>query len=74
MLALYQGCFSPSYMRSIGARNGSGGRETVLELGYRHHLGTHLFVQPNLQLVVHPSGVPSIPTALVLGLQAGMRL
>lgn len=74
MLALYQGCFSPSYMRSIGARNGSGGRETVLELGYRHHLGTHLFVQPNLQLVVHPSGLPSIPTALVLGLQAGMRL
>ena len=74
MLALYQGRFSPSYMTSIGARNGSGASETVLELGYRHHLGTQVFLQPNLQLVVHPSGFSTIPTALVLGLQAGLRL
>ncbi|MFM7229476.1 MAG: carbohydrate porin [Cyanobacteriota bacterium] len=46
----------------------------MLELGYRHHLATQVFLQPNLQLVVHPSGFSTIPTALVLGLQAGLRL
>lgn len=72
MLALYQGRFSPSFMASIGARRRSAASETVLELGYRHHVGSGVFLQPNLQVVAHPSGLP-IPTALVLGLQAGLR-
>lgn len=72
MLAVYQGRFSPSSMAAIGAAKRAGASETVIELGYRHHIGTNVFVQPNLQVVAHPSGLP-IPTALVLGMQAGMR-
>jgi porin len=71
MLALYQGRFSPASMRSLGSSRPEGAQETVIELGYRRRLGAQAFLQPNLQLVIQPSGLP-IPTALVLGLQTGI--
>jgi carbohydrate-selective porin OprB len=43
----------------------------VIELGYRRRLSSKVFLQPNLQLVINPSGL-SIPTALVMGFQAGL--
>lgn len=72
LLNLYQGRISPSYLRSVGALNPYGASETVVELGYRVHIGRSAFVQPNVQVVMQPSGQP-IPTALVLGMQAGFR-
>ncbi len=71
MLALYQGRFSPASMRSLGSSRPDGAHETVIELGYRRRLGTQAFLQPNLQLVIYPSGL-EIPTALVFGLQTGI--
>jgi porin len=70
MLAMYQGQFSEAYLTSVAGPWQVAGSETVLELGYRRRLNARTYLQPNLQLVIHPSGL-SIPTALVVGLQAG---
>jgi porin len=70
MLAIYQGKFSQAYLSSIAGPWRLAGAETVLELGYRRRLSAKAYLQPDLQLVIHPSGL-SIPTALVVGLQAG---
>ncbi|MFM7237307.1 MAG: carbohydrate porin [Cyanobium sp.] len=58
-------------MGSLGSPQSAVAQETVIELGYQRRLGTIAFLQPNLQLVIHPSGLP-IPTALVVGLQSGI--
>ncbi len=71
MLAIYQGRFSRAYLESISDQSDLPGQETVIEVGYRRRLGAKAFLQPNLQLVIHPSGL-AIPTALVLGFQAGL--
>jgi porin len=71
MLAIYQGHFSRAYLGSITDQTDLPGQETVIELGYRRRLSAKVFLQPNLQLVIHPSGL-SIPTALVMGFQAGL--
>ncbi|MGA1302769.1 MAG: carbohydrate porin [Cyanobium sp.] len=71
MVALYQGRFSPASMRSLGSTDPEGAHETVIELGYRRRLGSTAFLQPNLQVVIHPSGL-HIPSALVIGLQTGI--
>lgn len=71
MLAIYQGQFSRAYLGTITDQSDVPGQETVIELGYRRRLGAKVFLQPNVQLVIHPSGL-SIPTALVMGFQAGL--
>ena len=71
MVALYQGRFSPASMRSLGSTDPEGAHETVIELGYRRRIGSTAFLQPNLQVVIHPSGL-HIPSALVIGLQTGI--
>jgi porin len=70
MMAIYQGQFSKDYLNSVSGPWQVAGAETVLEIGYRRRLNARTYLQPNLQLVINPSGL-SIPTALVVGLQAG---
>ena len=70
MMAIYQGQFSKDYLNSLSGPWQVAGAETVLELGYRRRLNARTYLQPNLQLVINPSGL-SIPTAMVVGLQAG---
>jgi len=71
MLAIYQAQFSRAYLGTIANQSDVPGQETVIELGYRRRLGASAYLQPNVQLVIHPSGL-SIPTALVMGFQAGL--
>lgn len=48
--------------------------ETTLELFYKRHLGKYFFVQPDLQVVIHPAGtdVP-VQDAIVGILRAGLE-
>jgi len=43
--------------------------ETTIELNYRAQLTPWFSLMPNLQYVIRPNGVTTIPSALVLGLQ-----
>jgi porin len=43
--------------------------ETAFELTYKYNAKEWLAVQPDAQVVVHPNGDPSIPTALVVGVR-----
>lgn len=43
--------------------------ETTIELNYRAQLTPWFSLMPNLQYVIRPNGVTTIPNALVLGLQ-----
>ena len=45
-----------------------GGYEGVAELTYRLSLGEHVFLQPVLQIIIHPSA-ESVATAVVAGLR-----
>ena len=44
--------------------------ETTIELNYRAQLSPWFSLMPNVQYVLQPNGVATIPNALVLGLQA----
>ena len=44
--------------------------ETTIELNYRAQLSSWFSLMPNVQYVLQPNGVATIPNALVLGLQA----
>ena len=46
--------------------------ETDIELNYRAQLTPWFSLMPNLQFVIRPNADESIPTAVVLGLQAGL--
>ncbi len=50
-----------------------GGDEEVVELTYRLTLGVHLFLQPDLQFIVHPGAVPSAATAVAAGLRLNIQ-
>ena len=52
-----------------GVPNGPLSAETAIELTYRYLATDWLAVQPDAQVVVHPSGERSIPTALVVGVR-----
>ncbi len=43
--------------------------ETTIELNYRAQLTSWFSLMPNIQFVIQPNGVTTIPDALVLGLQ-----
>ena len=47
--------------------------ETDIELNYRAQLTPWFALMPNLQFVIRPNADESIPTAVVLGLQAGLN-
>ena len=46
--------------------------ETTIELNYRAQLTPWFSLMPNVQYVIRPNGVTTIPNALVLGLQVKM--
>jgi porin len=46
--------------------------EMVSELGYRINFSRFFYLQPDLQWIVNPNGLGSIPNALVIGLQTGI--
>jgi len=48
--------------------------ETALELTYKYIAKDWLAVQPDAQIVVHPNGDRTIPTALVLGVRFNVTL
>ena len=51
---------------------GSEASELNLELTYRAQLSPHLAIQPDLQLIFDPSGVPGRGTAVALGLRTAL--
>lgn len=71
--------------RDLGALTGATGArpdfEAVAELSYQVQLGSHLTLQPNVQIVVHPGGrqpTPlglgvATPDALVVGMRTSAR-
>ncbi len=50
-----------------------GGDEEVVELTYRLALGDHVFLQPDLQFIIHPGAADSAATAVVAGLRLDLR-
>ena len=46
--------------------------ESIVELGYQFAFGDNITLQPNLQVVFNPSGIGSVPDALVLGMQMSL--
>jgi porin len=46
--------------------------ETDIELNYRAQMTPWFSLMPNVQYVIHPNAVTSIPNAFVLGLQVGL--
>ena len=46
--------------------------ETDIELNYRAQMTPWFSLMPNIQYVIHPNAVTTIPNAFVLGLQAGL--
>jgi len=48
--------------------------ELLFELAYWIQATGFLFISPGVQVVVNPGGGGGIPTALVLGFQAGVNL
>ncbi|MFO1081106.1 MAG: carbohydrate porin [Reyranellaceae bacterium] len=48
--------------------------ETIIELNYRAKLLPWMTLMPNVQYLIRPSGLATIPNALVLGLQARVTL
>lgn len=72
LLTAMTGTFSREYAESIESEVvGFATAETVIDVSYIIQLGEHFFVQPDIQYVIRPSGLRSIPNALVLGLQVG---
>ncbi len=48
--------------------------EVAIELTWRARLTSQLWIQPDLQYIVHPGGDPEVENALVLGLRATISL
>ena len=46
--------------------------ESIVELGYQFALGDNVTLQQNIKLVFNPSGIDSVPDALVLGMQMSL--
>ena len=48
--------------------------ETEFEISYKYKAKDWLAVQPDAQMVVHPNGDPTIPTAFVVGVRFNITL
>jgi carbohydrate-selective porin OprB len=48
--------------------------EAILELNYQYNITSWLYVQPDIQGVLRPSGTGGVPNALVLAAQVGVTL
>jgi len=46
--------------------------ETVFELNHQFQINRYFYLRPNIQYVVRPNGLTSIPNALVLGVEMGI--
>ncbi len=70
LMNFYTGAFSYDYARQQ-AQAGAGWAtvETVLEWSYIIQITENLQLQPDIQWIMQPSGLRSIPNALVLGCQ-----
>jgi porin len=74
LYALY-GHFSPDLERSQVAHHEPGmEHEAILELNYQYNVTSWLYVQPDVQGVLRPSGTGHVPDALVLAVQIGVTL
>ncbi len=49
-----------------------GGDEEVVELTYRVVLGDHIFLQPDLQFIIHPGATDSAAPAVLAGLRLNL--
>lgn len=65
ILAAAQSAANAAAPGSVGVQSA----ETTIELNYRAQLTSWFSLMPNLQYVIRPNGVTTIPNALVLGLQ-----
>jgi porin len=79
-LGVVSGYFSDDLQHSqeraqlLDPRVGVQQRETAVELTYRFSFAkSALYVQPDLQYIIHPGGTGRIPNALVLGAQVGVN-
>ena len=75
VLGLYglYGHFSPDLSRSQVAHHAPGlDHEAVLELNYQYNVTSWLYLQPDVQAVLRPSGTGRVPDALVLAMQLGV--
>lgn len=67
------GDFSSSYDSFITSQNGKAPTyEIVSELGYRVNFTRFFYIQPDIQWIINPGGLGSIPNALILGTQIGI--
>ena len=73
ILGIGYGGFSSSYISYVEAnQNRDPSYEIVSELGYRINFSRFFYVQPDMQWIINPNGLGSIPNALVLGAQIGV--
>jgi hypothetical protein len=74
LFGLY-GHFSPDLSRSQVVRHQPGiEHEAILELNYQYNITSWLYVQPDVQGVLRPSGTGRVPNALVLAVQLGVTI
>ncbi|MEO6847558.1 MAG: carbohydrate porin, partial [Chthoniobacterales bacterium] len=67
------GEFGTDYAQTVSPTGaGYPNYELVFEWGYRVNFNKFLYVQPDIQYVIHPGGTGNIPNALVLGSQMGV--
>ena len=62
----------PMHLEATGFPASREAPEQVLELSYRLGLADVLFLQPDLQYVVHPAGTPGSAHAVLLSLRVGI--
>ncbi len=73
IMGIGYGAFSSSYASFLETTsNEDPTYEMVSELGYRINFSRFFYVQPDLQWIVNPNGLGSIPNALILGVQTGI--
>jgi carbohydrate-selective porin OprB len=73
MLSLIYGHFSRDYAKSqIAKGNGGPSYEAVVEFGHRVQATKFLFVQPDFQWVIRPSGTGRYPNAIAAGAEMGI--
>jgi porin len=74
LFGLY-GHFSPDLSRSQVVRHEPGmDHEAILELNYQYNITSWLYVQPDIQGLLRPSGTGRVQNALVLAAQLGVTL
>jgi porin len=78
MLGVFAGRFSPEYLGTTATAAQTPvpsmpGYELVIEIDHRFVLSPSTYIQPNIQVVVSPGGTGSLPTSLVVGVQAGFN-